>query len=105
MTSLFASDAGERHIVKIPPALVKSFLREQSVHGALQSCKSVEKFLQFYAEFIELHENSLSERRRERLEGNITRCRNAVAAVRKEKSAQRKESVIVSSKGFKLDGG
>ncbi len=96
MTSLFASDVGERKLVKIPPALVKSYLRAQPVHGALNACKAVEKFMQYYAEFVELHENDFSERRRERLEGNIARCRNAVSTVRKEKSAQRKESTIVS---------
>ena len=90
------------HIMKIPPTLVKSFIWEQSVHGAIQTCKSVEKLLQLYAEFIELHENNLFERRRERLEGNITHCHNAVATTQKEKSAQRKELVIVSSKGYKL---
>ncbi len=81
----------------MPPALVKSFLRGQPVHGALQACKGVEKFLQFYAEFVELHENDFSERRRERLEGNIARCRSAVTTVRREKAALRKESTIVST--------
>ncbi len=58
--------------------------------------------MHYYAEFVELHENDFSERRREGLEGNIARCRNAVSTVRRKKSAQRKESTIVStcSKGL-----
>ena len=97
VTSLFVADVGERKLVKMPPALVKSFLCGQPVHGALQACKGVEKFLQFYGEFVELHENDFSERRRERLEGNIARCRSAVSTVRREKPALRKESTIAST--------
>ena len=97
VTSLFAAHVGKRKLVKMPPALIKSFLRGQPVHGALQACKGVEKFLQFYAEFVELHENDFSERRRDRLEGSIVRCRGAVSTVRREKSALRKELTIVST--------
>ncbi len=97
VTSLFAADVGERKLVKMPPALIKSFLRGQPVHGALQACKGVEKFLQFYREFVELHKNDFSERRRERLEGNIARCRSAVSTVRREKPALRKELTIAST--------
>ena len=59
--------------MKVPPALVKAYLRNQPVHGALQACKAVDKFFHYCSEYVELREHDFSERRRERVENNIQR--------------------------------
>ncbi len=56
VTSLFAPDVADRKLVKIPPVLIKGFLRGLPTHGSLNACKAIDRFLTFYEEKIEVLE-------------------------------------------------
>ncbi len=96
IASLFAPNVADRRLVKIPPALIKGFLRGLPTHGSLNACKAIDRFLTFYEEKIEVLENVVSEAFCELAEQNITRCRKAVKAIRMERSGQSREEILVS---------
>ncbi len=95
IASLFAPDVADRRLVKIPPALIKGFLRGLSTHASLNACKAVDRFLTFYEEKIEMLENVMTEAFRERAERNIARCRKVVKTIRTERSGQSREEILV----------
>ncbi len=64
VTSLFAPYVADRMLFKIPPALIKGFLRGLPTHASLNACKAVDRFLTFYKERIEMLDRGVSRARR-----------------------------------------
>ena len=95
VTSLFAPDVANKKLVKIPPALIKGFLRGLPTHASLNACKALDRFLFFYEENIEMLKNVVTEAFCERAERNIARCRKAVKTIRTERSGQSREEILV----------
>ena len=95
VTSLFAPYVADRMLFKIPPALIKGFLRGLPTHASFNACKALNRFLTFYEEKIEMLENVVTEAFRKRTERNIARCRKAVKTIRTERSGQSREEILV----------